>query len=51
MVYRNKNTGAIVEFSSELSGGPWEPIESPRPAKASDPKPAAKAPKKTAPKK
>lgn len=51
MLYRNKKNGAVVDFCSEIKCGLWEPVEAPRPAKASDPKPAAKAPKKTAPKK
>lgn len=27
MVYRNKNTGAVIEVSSEIVGGGWEPVE------------------------
>lgn len=48
MLYRNKNTGALVEFSSEVKGGPWELCEVPGSAK--DPK-VVKAPKKTGTKK
>ena len=42
MFYRNKKDGAVVEFFSEVKGGPWEPIEVSGPVKDPEEKPAAK---------
>lgn len=26
MLYRNKNTGVVIQVNSEISGGGWEPV-------------------------
>ena len=36
MIYRNKQTGAVIEVSSEIVGGGWEPVEDTLAAAASE---------------
>lgn len=47
MLYRNKKNGTVVDFCSEVKGGPWEPVEVSRPAKNLDTKTTTKSPQKS----
>lgn len=47
MLYRNKKNGTVVDFCSEVKGGPWEPVETSRPAKDPEPKPTVRTPQKS----
>lgn len=46
MLYRNNKNGAVVDFYSEIKGGPWEAVEDLRPATSPEQKSAIKTPKK-----
>lgn len=46
MIYRNKRTGAVVDFCSEIKGGPWELVAASRSAEDLEPKPAPKVAQK-----
>lgn len=34
MLYHNKRTGAVIETECAVSGGDWEPVKKPEPAKS-----------------
>lgn len=48
MKYRNTKTGQLIEVSSRITGGYWEPIESEKVAKKPEEKPAKKTTRKKA---
>ena len=39
MRYRNRNTGAVIDVVSKVSGAEWEPLTAPAPVPAPAPAP------------